>query len=70
MRLKSLSILGFTAAVVALNAPHPDSAAAWWWWPSHHNGGGAPEIGAEAISGALAIVGGGLALLRDRMRRR
>jgi hypothetical protein len=34
-------------------------------WPPRD--GNAPEIGADAIGGAIAIVAGGLAVLRDRI---
>ncbi len=62
MRTNLIRTLGLTAAVVAIYALHPTSASA--------RIDGVPEIGADAIGGAIAMVAGGLAVLRDRMRRR
>jgi hypothetical protein len=62
MRL-NLTTVGLAAAVVVLHALHPTFAAASF------TPGDAPEIGADAIGGMIAIVAGGLALLRDRIHR-
>ena len=61
MRLKLT--LGILSAMVALHALQPTFASAVFTNP-------VPEIGADAIGGALALVAGGLAVLRDRLRRR
>jgi hypothetical protein len=66
MRMRLICTLGLAAAVVGVHFLDPAPAGAFNW-PFRPND--APEIGADAIGGAIAIVAGGLAMLRDRIRR-
>ena len=71
MRRKLSWTIGLTAAVAALLLTiHPTIALAHFRHRFLPTTNGVPEIGADAIGGAIAMVAGGLAVLRDRMRRR
>lgn len=59
----------FALAALALAVVTPTSAHAFLDLLPKEPGGGAPEIDPSAIGSAIALVIGGAALLRDRVRR-
>jgi hypothetical protein len=63
MRTNLVPILALALAMVAAHVLAPGIADAHFRWPPQ---GSAPEIGADAIGGAIALVTGALALLGRR----
>jgi hypothetical protein len=69
-RTQMFVTLGVTAAFMAATVLMPEAADAGWWWKPKYKPPTAPEIDPSTVSSAIALAMGGLAVLKDKIRRR